>query len=65
MLSDEAVCDVSSLMNDQYYSYQICWSIIHGALDPDLQLPEVGPCVIQFKMDDYRLSNSEILRLPR
>ena len=40
MLSDEALCDVS---NDQYYAYQICWSIIHGALDPDLQLLEVGP----------------------
>ena len=33
-------CDVS---NDQYYAYQICWSIINGALDPDLQLLEVGP----------------------
>ena len=40
VLSDEALCDVS---NDQYYAYQICWSIIHRALDPDLQLLEVGP----------------------
>ena len=40
VLSDEAPCDVS---NDQYYAYQICWSIIHVALDPDLQLLEVGP----------------------
>ena len=40
MLSDEALCDVN---NDQYYAYQICWSIIHVALDPDLQLLEVGP----------------------
>ena len=38
VLSDEALCDVS---NDQYYAYQICWLIIHGALD--LQLLEVGP----------------------
>ena len=28
--------------NEQYYACQICWSIIHGALDPDLQLVEVG-----------------------
>ena len=40
VLSDEALCDVS---NDQYYAYQICWSIIHGTLDPDLQSLEVGP----------------------
>ena len=40
MLSDEALCDVSY---DQYYAYQICWSIIYGALDTDLQLLEVGP----------------------
>ena len=40
MLGDEALCDVS---NDQYYEYQNCWSIIHGAVDPDLQLLEVGP----------------------
>ena len=40
MLSDEALCDVS---NDQYYAYQIYWSIIHRALDSDLQLLEVGP----------------------
>ena len=40
MLSDEALCDVS---NDQYYAHQICWSIIHGALHPDLQLLKVGP----------------------
>ena len=40
MLSDEALCDVS---NDQYYAHQICWSIINEALDPDLQLLEVGP----------------------
>ena len=39
LLGDEALCDVS---NDQYYPYQIC-SIIHGALDPDLQLLEVDP----------------------
>ena len=40
VLRDEALCDVS---NDQYYSYQICWSIIRRALDPDLQLLEVAP----------------------
>ena len=40
VLSDEALCDVS---NDQHYTYQICWSIIHGTLDPDLQLLKVGP----------------------
>ena len=40
MISDEALCDDS---NDQYYACQICWSIIHEALDPDLQLLEVGP----------------------
>ena len=40
VLSDEALCDVS---NEQYYAYQICWSIIHEALDPDLQFLEVRP----------------------
>ena len=40
MHNDEALCDV---INNQYYAYQICWSIIHGTLDPDLQLPEAGP----------------------
>ena len=40
MLSDEALCDVR---DDQYYAYQIRRSIIHGALDSDLQLLEVGP----------------------
>ena len=40
MLSDEALCDVS---NDQHCAYQICWSIIHGALDSDLQLLQVCP----------------------
>ena len=40
MLGDEALCDVS---NDQYYAYQVCWSIIHRALDPDLQLLKVSP----------------------
>ena len=34
-----SLCDVS---NDQYYAYQICWSIMHGVSDPDLQLLKVG-----------------------
>ena len=40
VLIDVALCDVS---NDQYYACQICWSIIHGALDSDLQSLVVGP----------------------
>ena len=60
VLKDEALCDVG---NDQYYAYQICWSIIRVALDPDLQLPE-SCSFVSFKMADARLSNSEILRFP-
>ena len=63
VFSDEALCDVC---NYQYYACQICWSIILGALDPDLRLPEVGPlCHSRWLTLDSRLSNSEILRFPR
>ena len=47
---------VMLVTNDQYYAYQICWSIIHGALDRDAQLLEVGPlCHSRWMMLDCRL----------
>ena len=49
MLSDEALRDIS---NNQYYAHQICWSIVHGTLDPDLLL--LSWSFVSFKMDDSR-----------
>ena len=50
---------LENLSTDQFYAYRLCWCVILGDDDRDMELLEVGPLIISCAMADAGLPNLE------